>query len=133
MDVFGTVATTIHLVHRLVGYIQAVRSAEEDRLKLLPEISALGAILNILHRRLGKSDSNDDNIEICCGGAGAYRGRGGIILCEENEESQMALLTGGDTIDVGQDRALEVPHIACVADIPDVLYHFIQFLQGCDL
>ncbi|KAF8877975.1 ankyrin repeat-containing domain protein [Infundibulicybe gibba] len=62
MDVLGTVATTIDLVNKIVGYLQAVGNAEEDRLKLLSETSALGAILDILHRRLSKYNGDDDSV-----------------------------------------------------------------------
>ncbi|KAF8873561.1 hypothetical protein BD779DRAFT_1476941 [Infundibulicybe gibba] len=55
MDVFGTVVSAIDLTVKLVGYLQAVKGAKEDRRRLLSEISALGALLQVLHGRLGNS------------------------------------------------------------------------------
>ncbi|KAF8878421.1 hypothetical protein BD779DRAFT_1210982 [Infundibulicybe gibba] len=49
MDVFGAVTTAIDLAGKLIGYLQAVKGAKEDRLKLLSEISALEALLQVLH------------------------------------------------------------------------------------
>ncbi|KAF8877092.1 hypothetical protein BD779DRAFT_121386 [Infundibulicybe gibba] len=59
MDVFGTVVGAIDLTVKLVDYIQAVKGAKEDRRKLLSEISALGALLQVLRGRLGNSTTND--------------------------------------------------------------------------
>ncbi|KAF8886196.1 hypothetical protein BD779DRAFT_1673365 [Infundibulicybe gibba] len=59
MDVFGTVVGAIDLAVKLVGYLQAVKGAKEDRRKLLPEISALGALLQVLRGRLGNSTTTD--------------------------------------------------------------------------
>ncbi|KAF8873566.1 hypothetical protein BD779DRAFT_1790794 [Infundibulicybe gibba] len=58
MDVFGTVVGAINLAVKLVGYLQAVKGAKEDRRKLLPEISALGTLLQVLHGRLRNSTTN---------------------------------------------------------------------------
>ncbi|KAF8876852.1 hypothetical protein BD779DRAFT_1677602 [Infundibulicybe gibba] len=58
MDVFGAVAGAIDLATKLVGYIQAVKGAKEDRRKLLPEISVLGALLQVLRGRLANSAIN---------------------------------------------------------------------------
>ncbi|KAF8873636.1 hypothetical protein BD779DRAFT_293761 [Infundibulicybe gibba] len=63
MDVFSTIVSTIELVGKLVGYFQAVKGAKEDRQKLLSEVSALGALLNVLRGRLSPSvDGNSDCI-----------------------------------------------------------------------
>ncbi|KAF8874237.1 hypothetical protein BD779DRAFT_1678830 [Infundibulicybe gibba] len=64
MDVFGTVVSAIDLVGKLVGYLQAVKGAKEDRLKFLLEVSALGALLEVLRIRLSyiDADGSDDNI-----------------------------------------------------------------------
>ncbi|KAF8886191.1 hypothetical protein BD779DRAFT_1673363 [Infundibulicybe gibba] len=58
MDVFGTVVGAINLAAKLVGYLQAVKGAKEDRRRLLPEISALGALLQVLRGRLGNPPAN---------------------------------------------------------------------------
>ncbi|KAF8886194.1 hypothetical protein BD779DRAFT_636217 [Infundibulicybe gibba] len=58
MDIFGTVVSAADLAVKVVGYIQAVKGAKEDRRRLLPEISALGALLQVLRGRLGDSTTN---------------------------------------------------------------------------
>ncbi|KAF8873632.1 hypothetical protein BD779DRAFT_1705938 [Infundibulicybe gibba] len=63
MDVFGTIVSTIELVGKLVGYLQAVKGAKDDRQKLLLEVSALGTLLDVLRGRLRPSaDDNSDSI-----------------------------------------------------------------------
>ncbi|KAF8877673.1 hypothetical protein BD779DRAFT_1789460, partial [Infundibulicybe gibba] len=65
MDVFGTVLGAIDLVGKLIGYLQAVKGAREDRQKLLSEVSALGALLEVLRGRLSHQASvNDDGDSI---------------------------------------------------------------------
>ncbi|KAF8874561.1 hypothetical protein BD779DRAFT_1651613 [Infundibulicybe gibba] len=65
MDVFGTVLGAIDLVGKLIGYLQAVKGAREDRQKLLSEVSALGALLEVLRGRLSHEASvNDDGDSI---------------------------------------------------------------------
>ncbi|KAF8873627.1 hypothetical protein BD779DRAFT_1569357 [Infundibulicybe gibba] len=63
MDVFSTIVNTVELVSKLVGYLQAVKGAKKDRQKLLSEVSALGALLDVLRGRLSPStDGNSDSI-----------------------------------------------------------------------
>ncbi|KAF8883803.1 hypothetical protein BD779DRAFT_1472317 [Infundibulicybe gibba] len=58
MDIFGTVVGAIDLATKLISYLQAVKGAKEDRLKFLSEVSALGAILEILRARLGGTNTH---------------------------------------------------------------------------
>ncbi|KAF8878422.1 hypothetical protein BD779DRAFT_1474782 [Infundibulicybe gibba] len=64
MDIFGTISGGIDLVGKLVGYLQAVKGAKEDRLKLLSEVSALGVLLEIMRGRLDNINAggSGDNI-----------------------------------------------------------------------
>ncbi|KAF8870096.1 hypothetical protein BD779DRAFT_1479181 [Infundibulicybe gibba] len=59
MDVFGAVVGAIDLVGTLIRYLQAVKGAREDRQKLLSEVSALGALLEVLRGRLSHDTSVD--------------------------------------------------------------------------
>ncbi|KAF8874231.1 hypothetical protein BD779DRAFT_1476607 [Infundibulicybe gibba] len=64
MDVFGTVASAIGLVTKLVGYLQAVKGAKEDRLKLLLEVSALKTLLEVMRGRLGTTSADGSGGDI---------------------------------------------------------------------
>jgi hypothetical protein len=57
MDIFGTIASSVHITQQICDYLQAVKGADDERLNLCAEISALGALLNIL--RNGFSDPTD--------------------------------------------------------------------------
>ncbi|KAF8877679.1 hypothetical protein BD779DRAFT_1475082 [Infundibulicybe gibba] len=61
MDVFGTIVGAIDLVGKLIRYLQAVKGAREDRQRLLSEVSALGALLDVLRGRLGDTNTNSDS------------------------------------------------------------------------
>ncbi|KAF8871293.1 hypothetical protein BD779DRAFT_1680496 [Infundibulicybe gibba] len=61
MDIVGTIASTIDLLKTIAGYIQAVKGAKEDRMKLHSEISALGDLLKILRSRLDNTNGTNVN------------------------------------------------------------------------
>ncbi|KAF8877395.1 hypothetical protein BD779DRAFT_1475272 [Infundibulicybe gibba] len=62
MDILGTVVSAIDLVGKVIRYLQAIKGAREDRQKLLSEVSALGALLEVLRGRLcdTSADGNSD-------------------------------------------------------------------------
>ncbi|KAF8877288.1 hypothetical protein BD779DRAFT_117789 [Infundibulicybe gibba] len=64
MDVFGTITSTIDLINKIVSYLQVVRSAEVDCLKLLSGVSALSSLLELLRHRLDSTSADSWNDDV---------------------------------------------------------------------
>lgn len=61
MDAFGTVVNAIHLAHRIIEYIQAVKDADEDCLKLTSEVSSIETLLLMLRDRIAEARQDPTN------------------------------------------------------------------------
>jgi hypothetical protein len=52
MDVFGAIVNALHLTGQIIDYLQAVKDADDERSRLLSEITTLSALLPLLRDRV---------------------------------------------------------------------------------